>query len=494
MQTAKQKGPLDAAVGIGSIVIPVILSGGSGTRLWPLSRTHYPKQLLPLAQDATMLQATARRVMDAAVFGQVVVVAGEDHRFLIKDQLETIACPAGAILLEPEGRNTAPAIALAAEWVSRADAEALMLVMPADHVITDVDAFQAAIAAALPAAQAGALVTFGITPDQPETGYGYIQMGSAGADLGPGVRPVRRFVEKPDSQTAQGYLADGSFVWNAGIFLFRADALLTELGHQAPEIAAAIRAAMRKAEQDGLFVRPDAAAFAAAPSISIDYAVMEPTDKAVVVPVDMGWSDVGSWDALWAIAEKDASGNSLSGDVLAADCSGTLLRAERGPTIAAVGLEDMIVVSTRDAVLVAPRSRAQDVKLIVDQIKATGSDQHQLHPVVHRPWGTYETTDRGDRFQTKRIVVNPGARLSLQMHHHRSEHWIIVSGSALVTVGDKEILLQENQSTYIPAGTTHRLENPGKIPLHLIEVQCGGYLGEDDIVRFEDNYGRVKPG
>jgi mannose-1-phosphate guanylyltransferase / mannose-6-phosphate isomerase len=469
---------------------PVLLSGGSGTRLWPLSRTQYPKQLLSLAQETTMLQATALRAKDSAHFHPPVVVAGEDHRFLIKDQLEQIALAPQAILLEPAGRNTAPAIALAAHWLLARDPEAVLLIMPSDHVIQNEPAFIEAVATVLPAVQKGALATFGIKPDKAETGYGYIEQGAALPDF-PQVYQVARFIEKPKLASAQGYVAQGGYAWNAGIFLMRAADLLAELALHAPEVAQACTQAMAQVRQDGVFVRPHAPAFLACPSISIDYAVMEPTSKACIMPVDMGWSDLGAWDALWAIGDKDAQGNLLSGDVLALGCDNSLLRQEEGPMIAGLGLNDMIVVSTKDAVLVAPRTHVQEVKTLVEALKAQGRDLYQFHSVVHRPWGTYQTTDKGARFQTKRIVVKPGERLSLQMHHHRAEHWIVVSGTAKVTVGEQILLLQENQSTYIPAGTTHRLENPGKIPLHLIEVQCGGYLGEDDIVRFEDSYGRL---
>lgn len=469
-------------------ILPVILSGGSGTRLWPMSRSLYPKQLLPIAERVSMLQATAARTPASTGFAAPLVVAGEEHRFLVADQLAASRQEPAAIVLEPEGRNTAPAIALAAHWAARQDPDTPMLVMPSDHVISDVPAFHRALAAALPAARAGRLVTFGIQPRYAETGYGYIEIGQA-LDTA-GVHAVARFVEKPDARTAQAYVEGGKHAWNGGIFLFTARSYLAALEAHAPEIASACAVAMAEAQTDGCFVRPNRTAFLGSPNVSIDYAVMERTDAAAVVPVEMGWSDVGSWDALWAISAKDQDGNVLQGDVLAIDTATSLLRVENGPAIATVGVKDLVVVSTRDAVLVMPRERAQDVKKIVDALKAQGSDRHHMHSVVHRPWGTYETTDHGERFQTKRIVVKPGEKLSLQMHHHRAEHWIVVSGTARVTIDDEVKLLQENQSTYIPAGSTHRLENPGKIPLHLIEVQCGPYLGEDDIVRFEDSYGR----
>jgi mannose-1-phosphate guanylyltransferase / mannose-6-phosphate isomerase len=472
-----------------SKIWPVILSGGSGTRLWPMSRSLYPKQLLPLTGTDTMLQATARRTPQGVAFHPPLVVAGEDHRFLIKGQLESVKLAASAILLEPEGRNTAPAVAIAALQLLKSDADALMLVMPSDHVIADVTAFHSAIDAARSAAQTGKFVTFGISPSAPETGYGYIEIGAALA--GSAVHQVARFVEKPDAATAAAYVASGNYYWNGGIFFFSARAYVDALKILAPDVLNACQAAMESAAVDGIFVRPDAAAFAAAPNISIDYAVMEKTSDAAVVPVSMGWSDVGSWAALWEIGDKDPQGNASLGDVIAIDSKNNLMRVEGGPAIATVGVEDMIIVSTRDAVMIAPKNRAQDVKKIVDTLKAAGRDEGHAPAVVNRPWGTYQTTDSGARFQTKRIVVYPGAQLSLQMHHHRSEHWIVVSGTAKVTNGEQIILLQENESTYIPAGTSHRLENPGKVPLHLIEVQCGSYLGEDDIVRFEDSYGRV---
>ncbi|HUG46690.1 MAG TPA: mannose-1-phosphate guanylyltransferase/mannose-6-phosphate isomerase [Sphingomicrobium sp.] len=473
----------------GTTVRPVVLCGGSGTRLWPLSRALHPKQLLPLARSETMLQSTVARIKHP-IFSAPIVVSGEEHRFLVRDQMAAIAKQPDAIILEPEGRNTAPAIALAAQWVSQQSPDELMLVMPSDHVIADPQAFLSSVEAAVPAALQGALVTFGIEPTKAETGYGYIE---AGAELpnAPGVLSVECFVEKPDEPSAREYCKSGRHYWNGGIFLFRPRAFLDQLAEFAPDIATACDKAMSTAMRDGDFVRPAAEPFLSSPAVSIDYAVMEQTKHACIVPVSMGWSDVGSWDALWDISAKDEDLNALHGDVLALDTRGSLLRSEGNFTVAALGVENLIVVATRDAVLVVPRKRAQDAKLIVDGLKAAGKNRCSLHPKVHRPWGTYETTDAGERFQTKRIVVNPGAKLSLQMHHQRSEHWVVVSGTARITIDGQVRLLQENESTFVPAGSLHRLENPGKIPLHLIEVQCGPYLGEDDIVRFEDSYGRL---
>lgn len=461
---------------------PVLLSGGSGTRLWPLSREAYPKQFLPLAGDDTMVQATWRRVEALADLAPIVV-ANEEHRFLVAEQLRQIGAPVPAILLEPAGRNTAPAIAAAALQAMAGGADPLLLVLPSDHVVRDVDGFQRAVRAASAAAEAGALVTFGIVPDAPETGFGYIQ-----AQAGDGLRQVSRFVEKPDAATARSYLDAGGYYWNSGMFLFRASRYLEELARFRPDIVGAVRAAHAAARHDGDFVRLDKDAFSACPSDSIDYAVMEKTAEAMVLPVDIGWNDVGSWSALWDVAERDAHGNAHHGDVIAVDSRNSYAYAQR--LVALVGVDDIVVVETDDAVLVARKDKVQEVKQVVARLKQEQRSQAVLHREVHRPWGSYDSVDNGGRHQVKRIKVKPGAALSLQMHHHRAEHWIVVSGTAKVTRGDETLLLSENESTYIPLGVKHRLENPGKVPLELIEVQSGSYLGEDDIVRFEDVYGR----
>ena len=464
-------------------ILPVILSGGSGTRLWPLSREAYPKQFLPLVGDTTMLQATWNRV--AAIAGKApIVVANQEHRFMAAEQLRECNVAPQALILEPIGRNTAPAIAIAALQALAGGEDALLLVLPSDHVVRNEAAFHAAVKQAAVAANSGKLVTFGIVPTAPETGYGYIK-----AHAGEGVRGVDRFVEKPNLQTAQQYVSSGEYYWNSGMFLFKASRYLQELESLQPTMLAACRTALEKASRDSDFIRLDADAFAASPSDSIDYAVMEKTADAAVVPLDAGWNDVGSWSALWDVSDKDADGNACHGDVIALDCHNSYAYGTR--LIAMVGLEDVVVVETDDAVFVGHKDRVQDVKEIVGQIKRNGRSEAAAHRKVYRPWGAYDSIDNGARFQVKRITVKPGATLSLQMHHHRAEHWIVVSGTAEVTRGDEVILLTENQSTYIPLGVTHRLKNPGKLPLELIEVQSGSYLGEDDIVRFEDNYGRV---
>ncbi|MBO9716371.1 MAG: mannose-1-phosphate guanylyltransferase/mannose-6-phosphate isomerase [Pseudoxanthomonas sp.] len=464
-------------------MIPVILSGGSGTRLWPLSREAYPKQFLPLAGTDTMLQATWRRVAPLATAAPILV-ANEDHRFMVAEQLREAGCTPGAILLEPVGRNTAPAIAVAALQATAGGEDPLLLVLPSDHVISDPVAFRAAVGRAAAAADAGKLVTFGIVPTGPETGYGYIK-----ASPGDDVRAVERFVEKPDAATAQGYVDSGEYFWNSGMFLFRASRYLEELGRHQPQMLAACRAAFDGARRDEDFVRLDKDAFTTSPSDSIDYAVMEKTADAAVLPISVGWNDVGSWSALWEVAEQDGDGNAHHGDVVALDCRDTLAWAD-GRLVAMIGLRDVVVVDTDDSLLVAHKDQVQEVKTVVAQLKAAGRPEPTFHRKVYRPWGSYDSIDMGERFQVKRITVKPGAALSLQMHHHRAEHWIVVSGTAKVTRGQDTLLLSENQSTYIPLGVTHRLENPGKVPLELIEVQSGSYLGEDDIVRFEDVYGR----
>jgi mannose-1-phosphate guanylyltransferase/mannose-6-phosphate isomerase len=472
----------------GALIHPVILSGGAGSRLWPLSRRLYPKQLLPLAGGQTMIQDTASRFKGER-FSPPVVICNQEHRFLIAEQLRECGTKDARIILEPVGRNTAPAAAIAALLVAKTDPDAVLILVPSDHVIRNTAAFVHAVDAALPAARSGALVTFGIKPSAPETGYGYIARGEALSGSS-GVFGVERFVEKPDRATAETYLASGRHFWNSGMFLFSAKVLLSEMKRLEPQMLAACEAAVAKGRGDMDFFRLDETAFESCPAQSIDYAVMEKTRHAAVVPVDMGWSDVGSWQSLWDITAKNAAGNATQGDVMVESVRNSYLRSD-GPLVAAVGVEDLVVVATTDAVLVAHRDATQDVKRVVDELEKAGREHHVHHRKVYRPWGSYESIDTGERFQVKRIVVNPGAKLSLQMHHHRAEHWIVVSGTARVVCDEKQFLLQENESTFIPLGAKHRLENPGKVPLHLIEVQSGTYLGEDDIVRFEDTYGRT---
>jgi mannose-1-phosphate guanylyltransferase/mannose-6-phosphate isomerase len=469
------------------MLIPLILSGGSGTRLWPVSRKNLPKQFLALAGQGTLFQQAIARTRQLPQVAAPIVVASDDHRFLAADQLLEAGIDDATIVLEPLARNTAPAIALGALQAIDRDADAVLLVLPADHLIGDTAAFAAAVEKALPLAQQGWLVTFGICPDRPETGFGYIRHGEA---VGDGYH-VEQFVEKPDLATAQAYVADGGYDWNSGMFLFKASRYLEELGTHAPGMLAAVREAHAKASVDLDFVRVDRDAFALVPDDSIDYAVMEKTRRAAVIPVSCSWSDIGSWSALWQTSAHDAQGNAHEGDTLAIDTRNSLLRSHDRHLLATVGVDDLIVVTTPDATLVAHRDAAQDVKKIVEKLKAAGRSEHSLHRVVHRPWGKYDSLEEGERFQVKRIVVKPGASLSLQKHHHRAEHWIVVSGTAEVTCDDKVFLLGENQSTYIPLGSKHRLRNPGKLPLELIEVQSGSYLGEDDIVRFDDVYGRA---
>jgi mannose-1-phosphate guanylyltransferase / mannose-6-phosphate isomerase len=496
------------------MIVPVILSGGSGTRLWPLSRELYPKQLLPLLGEDTMLQSTLKRLEGLEGLAAPIVVCNEAHRFLVAEQLRRIGVAPAAILLEPAGRNTAPAVALAAAAALQEREQGedpLLLVLPADHVIRNPEAFRAAIAAGAKLAREGKLVTFGVVPDRPETGYGYIRAavaadaaggqgdgggraGDAAGRTGDAIAtaaaaPVQQFVEKPDVSLAQEYVASGQYFWNSGMFMFRASRYIEELRTHRPEIVTQCVAAIAGAKADLDFIRVDKQAFEECPADSIDYAVMENTAHAWVVPLDAGWSDVGSWSSLHDASDPDIAGNVTVGDVLLEDATNCYLYSE-SRLVAAVGLADCVVVETKDAVLVAPRNRVQEVKKLVERLKADGRYETSLHREVFRPWGSYDSVDQGERFQVKRITVKPGAKLSLQMHHHRAEHWIVVKGTAKVTAGEETFLLGENESTYIPMGTTHRLENPGKVPLHLIEVQSGSYLGEDDIVRFEDTYGR----
>ena len=466
---------------------PVVLSGGSGTRLWPLSRKNQPKQFLALVGERSLYQETVLRAAALPDAQAPITVCSDDHRFMVGEQLQAIDVDSGGILLEPAPRNTAPAIALAALHAVARDADATLLVMPADHLIEDEAAFRDAVAKATVLSREGWLVAFGIEPDYPETGYGYIRRGAA---LGEAGYRIDRFVEKPDLATAEGYLSEGDYAWNSGMFLFSADRYLEELGRHAPGILDAAREAHARASSDLDFTRVDEAAFKASPSDSIDYAVMEKTDRAAVVPVSCGWSDIGSWSSLWSVAERDADGNRHEGDVISVDTKDSLVRASERRLVATIGVEDLVIVDTPDATLVARKDRVQDVKAVVDALNAAGRTEHLSHRKVYRPWGSYDSIGVGPRFQVKRIVVKPGAALSLQKHAHRAEHWIVVSGVAEVTCDDRVFDVHENQSTYIPLGAVHRLRNRGTEPVELIEVQSGSYLGEDDIVRLEDVYGR----
>ncbi|WP_017734458.1 mannose-1-phosphate guanylyltransferase/mannose-6-phosphate isomerase [Pseudomonas sp. CBZ-4] len=468
--------------------LPVIMAGGSGTRLWPLSRQLNPKQFLPLVDaDLTMLQATIKR-LDGLEHGLPRLICNEHHRFLAAEQLRQLGLEDANIILEPVGRNTAPAIALAALQALSEQTDPIMLVLAADHLIQDVQAFQESITAALLLAESGKLVTFAIAPTSPETGYGYLQLG---APVGAGGFKVSRFVEKPDLNTAKSYLSQGDYFWNSGMFMFRASRYIQELEKFHPEIVSVCRGALAGGQQDMHFTRVDGTLFATSPDVSIDYAVMEKTADAVMVPLNAGWSDIGSWSALWEAGEKNAQGNLFKGDVLSENTTGSYVHATHR-LVTTVGVQDLIIVETKDAVLVAHKDQVQEVKKIVDQLKAGGRQEQVNHREVYRPWGVYDSIDSGERYQVKRITVKPGEKLSVQMHHHRAEHWVVVSGTARVTNGEKTYLVTENQSTFIPIGQVHALENPGMIPLELIEVQSGSYLGEDDIVRFEDIYGRVK--
>ena len=471
------------------MIHPTILCGGSGTRLWPLSRKSYPKQFVPLLSDETLFQASARRLA-GGVFAPPLVLTNADFRFIVTEQLAEIGVDPGAVIIEPEGRNTAPAVLAAALHVMSTDPEAVLLVAPSDHAIPDTAAFQAAVARGMLAVQQGQIVTFGITPSRPETGYGYLELATA-PDADGNAVALKRFVEKPDLARAQAMLAAGVYLWNAGIFLFRAADMVAAFENHAPEVMAPVRAALAEARVDLGFLRLAPGPWSKAPDISLDYAVMERATNLSVVPFSGAWSDLGGWDAVWSETGQDAQGVATSGAVTAIDCSASLLRSESdGLELVGIGLSNIFAIAMNDAVLVADMSRAQDVKKAVEALKAKKAVQAVQFPKDHRPWGWFETLVLGPRFQVKRIVVHPGASLSLQSHHHRSEHWIVVQGTARVTVGETAHLLSENQSVYIPLGSRHRLENPGKLPMVLIEVQTGAYLGEDDIIRHEDIYAR----
>jgi mannose-1-phosphate guanylyltransferase/mannose-6-phosphate isomerase len=472
-------------------IFPVILSGGSGSRLWPLSRSSYPKQFLPLCSDLPMLAETVRRIARPG-FAQPTIICSHTHRFLVAQSLTQAGVTPRGILLEPEGRNTGIAVALAASWLLAQDGDALMLIMPSDHVIGDLAALHAAVGKASAAAETGLIVTLGVAPSRPDTGYGYIKQGDPIEGLD-GARRIAQFVEKPDLPTAQAYIASGAFNWNAGIFIARADTLIAEFRQHAPDILASAEAALAESVSDLDFIRLGEAAFTAAQSIGFDHAIMEKTGRGCVVAVDMNWSDIGSWRALWENGVKDDRGNVVAGDTWLQNTSNSLIHTADGLLTAVIGLDDIVVIATDDAILVADKKRAEDVKILVEALVSKGRQEHLHASVVHRPWGSYRTLEGGDGYLVKRITVNPKASLSLQYHHHRAEHWIVVDGIAKVTRGNTTFLLQRNESTYIPIGETHRLENPGDSPLHLIEVQSGATITEEDIVRLDDNYGRQSP-
>lgn len=466
------------------MLIPVIIAGGNGSRLWPLSRSHYPKQLLRLNGEYSMLQATLLRLPAALRAVRPIVVCNQEHRFLVAEQLNDIGIEAD-ILLEPCGRNTAPAVALAALQARQRDTNAKIFICPADHAIRNPEALEAAIESGYQAAEGGLLVTFGIQPSRPETGYGYICMGEARGDH----HLIERFVEKPDAATAQQFLDAGTYLWNSGMFLFRAERYLHELREHHPQMLAHCTHALLQGEADLDFIRLEEASFSRCEDLSIDYAIMEGTQDGAVVPVQLFWNDLGSWESLWDHLDKDAEGNHLRGDVIAHNSNNNLAMSD-SRLVALLGVEDLVVVDTPDAILVAHKSQAQEVKRVTDQLKARKRPETEDHRLVHRPWGKYDSVDKGNRYQVKHITVKPGEQLSVQMHHHRAEHWIVVSGTAKVTCGQKTFLVAENQSTFIPIGEVHSLENPGRIPLELIEVQSGTYLGEDDIIRISDRYHR----
>lgn len=465
---------------------PVILAGGSGSRLWPKSRAALPKQFLALTSEQTMLQETLSR-LEGVDAREPIVICNDSHRFLVAEQLRQRGIAHGGILLEPVGRNTAPAIALAALHALQSDADETLLVLAADHLIKDKTVFQQSVKKAEQLAQAGYLVTFGIVPDCPHTGYGYIK---ASQELDTGF-VVEQFVEKPDMSTAKEYVDSGNYFWNSGMFMFKAGRYLEELEKYHPDILDICKRAIETETQDLDFIRIDADTFATCPDDSIDYAVMEKTEKAAMVPLDAGWSDVGSWSSLWDVADKDDNGNAIVGDAILEDVHNSYINAE-GRLISVIGLDDVVIVETKDAIMVANKNKVQDIKKVVNRLKEEKRPEFEFHREVFRPWGSYDSIDNGARFQVKRITVKPGEKLSVQMHHHRAEHWIVVSGTASVTIGENTRMVTENESTYIPIGEVHALENPGKIPLELIEVQSGAYLGEDDIVRFSDRYGRTQ--